>query len=399
MISEDLKYKILSFDDDLQKGKNLFEEKEALLRKFINDFPILGINDLSFDQYVIGHGNHSAFCHRLERELGKIGGMRGSNSSVFGLYFGKLGKDKVKKDRFTKKYGSTKELALKNILTEITNLLIAGGKNDLKVIENSKIAELFKYKLLGTYFPSKYLNLYSYKHLDFFITMLDIEFNATTFIEKQQLLFDLRDNTPIMNKWSNIEYNFFLYKNWRPPSDKTKLQAKAFFDENFIFTPEIVDLEILPLVLDGASFDQNEKSGKPDYKKIYERNRKHGKLGEMIVMQHENEILGKYNLKANHISLIDDFKGYDIESFEMDGTPKLIEVKSTTGKVGVTNFIISSHELERAKKLLNYHIYIVFEVNTKTPKIWKLGNPFINNPENVLLTPINYAVFINSKAN
>ena len=247
MLSDDLKYKILGFEDYLNKNKSDFLKKESLLKSFIKDFPIHSINSLTFDQYVIGHNNHAAFCHRLERELGQIGGMRGSTSNVFGLYFGKLGKDTIKKDRFTKKYGETKEDALKDVLNAITELLLAGLNDDYKTIESNKIAELFKYKLLGTYYPNKYLNLYSYEHLNFFISMLGIEPNSGSFIEKQQVLFDFRDNTAIMLNWSNLEYNHFLYTNWSPPSEKNKLKAKETFNDTSNYIAQVVELEILPL--------------------------------------------------------------------------------------------------------------------------------------------------------
>ncbi len=76
---------------DLDKG---FKEIDSLRRKFVRDFPVDTIRDLKLDEYVVGKGQPSSFCNRIENELNLWGNIHGSNARKFGLYFGTFGEDK-----------------------------------------------------------------------------------------------------------------------------------------------------------------------------------------------------------------------------------------------------------------------------------------------------------------
>ena len=84
-----------------------------------------------------------------------------------------------------------------------------------------------------------------------------------------------------------------------------------------------------------------------------ERNRTLGRAGEELVLAHEHTMLraaGRTDL-AEQIRWVSDLDGdgagYDIQSFERDGSPRLIEVKTTNGW-DRTPFYISRNELEVA---------------------------------------------------
>ncbi len=84
-----------------------------------------------------------------------------------------------------------------------------------------------------------------------------------------------------------------------------------------------------------------------------ERNRALGKAGEMRVLAHERAFLrwkGHDDLarRVRWVSEEDgDGAGYDIKSFEPDGSPRLIEVKTTNGWERMP-FYITSNELDVA---------------------------------------------------
>ncbi|WP_417812325.1 DUF3883 domain-containing protein [Thalassospira alkalitolerans] len=85
-----------------------------------------------------------------------------------------------------------------------------------------------------------------------------------------------------------------------------------------------------------------------------ERNRALGEAGERLAFSHEKAILlaaGKQDL-AQEVRWVSkeegDGAGYDIRSFEPNGRPRLIEVKTTTGWER-TPFHISRNELEVSK--------------------------------------------------
>ena len=87
--------------------------------------------------------------------------------------------------------------------------------------------------------------------------------------------------------------------------------------------------------------------------------------------------------------------GYDILSFEKDGTPRQIEVKSTTDKSSNKfSFIMTENEKGHAMSLPNYWIYRVFDVNGQ-PTIYKIKNPLKNNLTQVI--PVKYQVNIKVK--
>jgi hypothetical protein len=88
--------------------------------------------------------------------------------------------------------------------------------------------------------------------------------------------------------------------------------------------------------------------------------------------------------------------GYDILSFETDGSERFIEVKATRSNVGPANFFFTANEFQKAKETENYYIYMVYDVISESPKIWALKNPFYPKSENAVMTPVNYRVIINA---
>lgn len=76
-----------------------FKETDSLRKKFVKDFTVDRIKNLSLDEYVVGKGDSSSFCNRIENELNLWGNIHGNNARKFGLYFGAFGKDVERKYR------------------------------------------------------------------------------------------------------------------------------------------------------------------------------------------------------------------------------------------------------------------------------------------------------------
>jgi len=110
-----------------------------------------------------------------------------------------------------------------------------------------------------------------------------------------------------------------------------------------------------------------------------------GNKGEQYIIEYEIERLTQANKaeladKIKHISLVNDAAGYDILSFNEDGTERYIEVKTTKGPIG-TDFFISPGEISFSKVNKEYYIYRVFEFLSEkmTGKIYiKKGDVEIN---------------------
>ena len=101
-----------------------------------------------------------------------------------------------------------------------------------------------------------------------------------------------------------------------------------------------------------------------------------------------------YEDQVERVSLKSDSLGYDILSFEEDGKERYIEVKATRSKVGNANFFLTINEFKTAQEKENYYIYLVYDILSKEPKIWIIGNPFNPENNNINLEPINFKVSI-----
>jgi len=125
-------------------------------------------------------------------------------------------------------------------------------------------------------------------------------------------------------------------------------------------------------------------------------NKRIGDLGERWVLNKEIEFLkknGKSKLadKVKHIAKDQgDGLGFDILSFNLDGSEKYIEVKTTKGSLNST-FYVSRNELERSKiekeKYFLYRVY-AYNENTETANLLKIQGELTSICE----IPMNYKV-------
>lgn len=389
--------------DVISDANELFE-----LRKiFTKDFSKERINSLSIDEFVSGKGSPS-FCNRIENDLNDWGNIHGSTAKKFGLYYGVLGKDKVKKYRIGKAiFGSSVDKAFKNVKSYIVELL--ENNNDLDLLKTNPISPMFKGKILSVYYPEKFLNIFSARHLNHFINYLSLENNSKSELDKQNKLLEFKQNDLVMKHWSIFEFSKFLYESFGSPNNEindSKLanELKGFKLKDF--PPiETVKFEFIDLETDEAidsNSNSRKKSKKIDYSSQSKKFKRIGDRGEQIVVMAERQILTKnkrHDLaqKVDQISIRDDYVGYDIQSYDIDGKVKYIEVKSTIKPVGFSNIFISANELEVAECTKNYYFYIVYNVADKTPKIWKIESSKLLSDENIKLKPDSYSVHFNTK--
>ena len=117
-----------------------------------------------------------------------------------------------------------------------------------------------------------------------------------------------------------------------------------------------------------------------NYLDRYKINIEVGKKGEKLVYEYEktklrNEGYDKLADKVEHVSFTQgDGLGYDILSFNSDGSKKYIEVKSTVNSSKFSNFFVSKNELSKSNELDEYYIYRVYDLN-RTPKFFCKKGP------------------------
>jgi hypothetical protein len=117
-----------------------------------------------------------------------------------------------------------------------------------------------------------------------------------------------------------------------------------------------------------------------------ERNRTLGKAGEERALAHEKAVLraaGKHDLARQVVWTsheVGDGAGYDISSFAPDGTPRLIEVKTTNGW-DRTPFHISANEIRVADENRDtWHLFRIYDF-ARSPRAFELRPPLDNHVE------------------
>src|SRR6056297_1635018 len=350
-------------DNLLESRAELYKERE----RFTNHFKQGKLQNLELKDYALGKANYKeTFCYNLEFTLDSLGSMGASPSTKFGIYYGKYKGKEGTKYWFTERYGKTQDEAFSKIKSELNKLYVAGLNGDLESIKSNMLAPNFRAKILSTYFPEKYLPIFSNAHLSHYLVQFNLdtpEILKSDVYEKRRILLDFKNEDPIMKSWTNDIFSYFLYTIY--PKAPGKEQSKD-----------------------------------SDYIKLAEKNKIIGNRGEKLVIEHEKEKLRKVNLEglASKVKKVEyDWIGYDIDSFDIEGNPISIEVKSTTNKIGLTNFHISSNELEKAHNIPNYRLYIVYDIKSEHPQVWNAGNLITNENDKIEIRPSNYIITLKTK--
>jgi hypothetical protein len=127
-----------------------------------------------------------------------------------------------------------------------------------------------------------------------------------------------------------------------------------------------------------------------------ERNRDLGRAGEELILQYETDLLKDNNRSdlAKQIRWVSkddgDGAGYDIASFEPDGKPRLIEVKTTNGWER-TPFHISRNELAVADQMRDNWCLVRLWNFAREPKAFEIRPPL---DAHVTLTPTSFLASI-----
>jgi len=412
--------------NDLLAAKLRFEEQMAsvsasrqnlysLRDSFASYYTPTQINDMPLEHYALGKnlpeiGYH--FCYTLERALDGLGRTIGATSSKFGVYYGVTRSDKTVRYRHTMKFGANYQMAFKNVKIFINRLIEAGKNEDIAEIVKNPISPMFKGKILSTYFPDRYLNVFSDDHLKYFLIRLNLnreDLLSSDPVLKREALVAYKNNDEVMRNWPLDLFSYFLYEVYpeRPPketkqsnnpNDQLADDHEPDFPENP--EPEWINLDMVEPAQGSEATKRKRSNSNPDYEKEGRKLKKYGDRGEKLVLDKEKERLVKLGRKdlAERVEKAEfDHLGYDIISFEEDEQPRYIEVKATSSKVGPANFFLSSNELQKAQELSNYFIYMVYDILSKTPKIWVIPNPFHPENPNVVKTPTTYRVSINTK--
>lgn len=377
-------------------------------------------NTMGIDEYVLGIGE-GTFCYGMEITLEDLGSIRRHSPIKYGIYKKKNGNNYECSPSIVKLCGnnSKSDDVFNFIRDNIVKLLDAGGKKgkkNLVDIKKNPLSTTFKGKILCTYYPDYYLNVFSNSHLNHFIKKLGLnkKLLKADAVYKREALLKYKNGNSVMQNWSNHIFSCFLYTHFDPKKkdDDNLLEDSSQSKPSF---PEINSIEFVSIDFKGGKKSIPPKPSFKDNKKINyvqqtKQNMSIGERGEYAVWLAERErIMNEYNFdetnaleKMRWVSKSSDSWGYDILSVsDNKGTLRYIEVKATKRQCGDMDFYFTENERQFAEDERykdNYYLYIVYEVDTNNPKICILKNPFIGSKK-LTLNPIKYKVQLSEKVN
>lgn len=380
----------------IKRHKTTYKNTETLRKAFVRDYSRKKIHSMNLDDYVIGKGSsYRTFCYRIECETDSMGRIKGAQASKFGVYYGRTKNDSNKIYRCSNVWGGNHGTGFNKIKESIINLLIAADNNDINAIIENRISPMLKGKILFIYHPNQYAPVYAETHLRHFIAELNIPDSFRSNAEMQCAIMKYRQGIPSLMAqpvylWMTLLYDLFGY----PDQNK----SPAMSSRMPLLTDAVRSVEVIDGLPPINSTDTTTAriEGKGLWNADADRKKRIGNRGEAIVLEYERQRLcsaGKEKLaeQINHIAQTNDSAGYDILSYDNDGTERSIEVKATSASNINQGFFISANELEKSESLQNYHLYIVTSATTKNPKIYRIPKPnFHSNSFN--LSPIAFKV-------
>lgn len=405
-----MKRTLSQFDYMLNSYDSNDEYVNELRESFVDRFNRKAIKSMTLKEYAIGAGSHDSFCYSLERELRGLGSFLGGNAFKFGIYYSQPNRKYVTAKKWDQ---GTDQATLTTIKTTILHLLDDGAKKKFPKIESNPLALTFKLKLLSVYYPKQYLNIFATNHLNYFLYQFygdDYDYSKLALV-KQQDLIALKKANPATKGWNNIKFGNYLYHLFPDaPEEAKKAKEEAKKAKYQQVVPKHPKKRTVPEKASASTKEMTKVRGKGrrklatgvgkiDYVEHEKKLKNIGDLGEEIVVASEKSRLSEYPelaKKVKRVSLESDKYGYDVLSFETDGSPRCIEVKATTDKYQKQfSFFLTENERQHAMTLKNYWLYRVFEVHG-TPQIIRIANPF-KYPQQVRLVPTQYQATIRLK--
>ncbi|MBI5639265.1 MAG: DUF3883 domain-containing protein [Nitrospirae bacterium] len=359
-----------------------WSQTEALRKQFVADYPVSKIEQLTLAQYVIGKdSNNRSFCYRLERELHSLG--RIGCAETYVVYYDRSASDPKMMFRIKPRWGTNKDKVFTAVKQAIVSLLLAAARDDQTAIRVNLIPGMLKGKLLSIYFPDKFAPVCASWQLEHYLAQLNIRGTFESETDMQRALMAYRATWPALKAQPAGLYVSFLYDLFGYP-----WTAGPFGITSSVIAPLLSDalkgaevVSKMPPVSGTTAGPAGTQSGSAHYDEKLNRSKRIGARGEAIVLELEKSRLidadrGDLAAKVKHIADRDNSAGFDILSYDKDGSERPIEVKATSDKTLKKGFYITADELEKASGLKNYHIYFVFSAISSQPRILPVKKPF-----------------------
>lgn len=338
----------------------------ALLKKFLERFPVDAIPGMAIDDYVIGK-RESSFCWWVETNLSELGDIRGGQLSAFqrfGIYYSRDKSDYVFHNSSAKKnrFGAHKDEVFEGVIASIVQLLESLRKHDLNGIAQNRLNPLFKNKLTYLYDSEHWLPIYGDHDLSIILSVLAIPYSIDgDRVFKRQKLFDfyVSLNRPDITP---LSFMMFVYNDAGLRPYLRSEESRCFANKT---NAKQYELEKVTSLSEAATNGKNNERGLvSENVESLSQKKITGKKGEEITKQflltHKKElgIVGKIDCPCEY----DDTKHYDFSYTQEDGKTIYIESKATkANRPEEIHFEMSDLEYG----FMNEHMdsYFVFYIN------------------------------------
>jgi len=202
--------------------KEYYESAENKRQNFVSRYNIAAIKELSIDDYVITTKvDTDSFCWNLQNGLASSGSMLGASPYIYGLYMGYTKDERnICRIRINEKWGDYEEEAFNSIKKEIIHLL--ENIVDISAIRKNKLPRIFKGKLIHTYEPELYANIFSIPQLKFITRELNMYEWGLSSEKAQRELARFRDSFNCFDGYRRYYFSHILYENFDFPRSVKK---------------------------------------------------------------------------------------------------------------------------------------------------------------------------------
>lgn len=225
-------FKEFEYDKAVKWHKNA----EKLRRKFVEDYPIESIVELSLFDYAIG--NKVSFCQRIKYELKDMASMGNTYPGIFGIYLNN-GITATLSKTYKKIYSDDVEEAFLAIKKDIIKLLEDAKKEDYNAIANSRLYKPFRSRLIITYFPGMIIPVVTKPSLKSYFERLGLTYDSKKDVIYNNItLRDWKNSVPELSSWSNEVFMSFC--EWLKKNNK-KIEGHKLKDEYYNSAKEVED--------------------------------------------------------------------------------------------------------------------------------------------------------------
>lgn len=305
----------------------------------VSKFPVHSLGALTLDEYVVGHGDAS-FCNLVESGTKAWANIQGANSFKFGIYFGKTKTDRVRKYRFTEKFGTNEKVAFAAVKAALLDLIALGASQhpNFAAIDKNPLSQMFKAKILSLYYPDRFLAVCSSGHLEMLGNVLGCP-EDLPHSQYQNLLLEKKRGDATTQKWSEPKFMAYLYK----------VYVRA-------------DREIQSLI----KKPRKKKHRRVDFEEMQRQRAEIGRLAEEYALAWEKERLTGASLE-HLINKIEDRReypsyGHDFLSHSAGDEHRFIEVKCVAKISDGLRFFLSDNEHQTSlssEHAEGYYFYLV----------------------------------------